>query len=682
MADEQGTVRNVSWNEVFGFAQIFKSWGLARQPSKLLLAAAAVVILFVAGWVLDGVFGFFGVATAPTAPARHAMMPSLQYDQAMEAFWDEDTRRERAARMLEEAQQQFKKPDSFLRAVPAGPYRSALDKILDEKQGDFVPQSRRELLSNNPKKSPNWFIDEADEKFHQQVGKIRQSLNPAYDKAEEDIENNVAEDDRPAAYDKLADDHAEAQQQLSMMRLQYRQALRGLEGVGVGEAFMDYQWRCCRAALTSIWYGNFTGGLYRYQQIVENRGPAPIAVTPNFDPYGWRGWFGVQPQTVAGMAGQPTSPDRFKADPPGMLVATLMAYRGVVWLLSEHTVYAVIYLLIALSTIAFFGGAISRMAALQYARDEKISIMQALRFACGKFLSFFSAPLIPLVLIAFLGLLISVMSLLLNVPWLGEILYGLVLLPLLILFGLAIAFLTIGLVAGGPLMFPTIGIEGSDAFDAISRSFSYVFSRPGRAILYGFVAVIFGGLTYMFVRFFAFLALKATHMFMSLGVWTGGTRLAPNADKVDVVWAEPTYSSLWGPFNWDAMTAGESVGAFLFGIWTFLIAALVAGYLISYFFSSTTVIYCLLRRKVDATDLDDVYVEEEEEWPMTPTGEEEAAPEQPAGEQPGEQPAEEQGQQPAEGQAETGQENADGEQASDSSDTSEGEGEGEKNTNA
>jgi hypothetical protein len=160
-------------------------------------------------------------------------------------------------------------------------------------------------------------------------------------------------------------------------------------------------------------------------------------------------------------------------------------------------------------------------------------------------------------------------------------------------------------------------VEGSDSFDAISRSFSYVFAKPWRSALYGLAALVYGVVTYLFVRVFVYITLCGAHWFASGGVFAGGDRLGPEADKLDVIWAAPTFDTLWGRFNWQAMSSMESIGAVLVGLWTFLIAAMVAAYLLSYIASATTVIYYLLRREVDSTDLDDVYVEEadEQEFP-------------------------------------------------------------------
>ena len=58
----------------------------------------------------------------------------------------------------------------------------------------------------------------------------------------------------------------------------------------------------------------------------------------------------------------------------------------------------------------------------------------------------------------------------------------------------------LGTAGGFNLMYPTIAVEGSDSFDAISRSFSYIYARPWRMIWYTMVAIVYGALTFLFVR--------------------------------------------------------------------------------------------------------------------------------------------------------------------------------------
>ena len=184
---------------------------------------------------------------------------------------------------------------------------------------------------------------------------------------------------------------------------------------------------------------------------------------------------------------------------------------------------------------------------------------------------------------------------------------------LAIILGIGIAFLLVGWFFGGSLMYPTIAVEGSDAFDAMSRSFAYVLNRPWRALLYGLTAVVYGTITYLFVRFFAYVALLSAHTFLKAGCFSGGDTLGPGTDRIDVLWGQPTFDTLMGTFPWDAMSGWESVSAGIIAIFVFLVAATVTAYFLSYFSSASTVIYLLLRRQVDATDTDDVYVDEAEE---------------------------------------------------------------------
>src|SRR5881394_1639735 len=87
--------------------------------------------------------------------------------------------------------------------------------------------------------------------------------------------------------------------------------------------------------------------------------------------------------------------------------------------MKHHTVFFAIFFLWFLVVWSIFGGAIARIAAVHVARDEKISIRQALRFSTAKFLSFLSAPIILVV-----GLVVAIGGALGNIPGIGPILVG------------------------------------------------------------------------------------------------------------------------------------------------------------------------------------------------------------------------------------------------------------------
>lgn len=304
------------------------------------------------------------------------------------------------------------------------------------------------------------------------------------------------------------------------------------------------------------------------------------------------------------------------AERPGVLGSVVLMWTGAWWLLCEHWFYSLLFVPAALAIWAVAGGGISRAAVVQFARDERIGIREALQFSMNKFWGFFFAPLVCVGFVVGIGLLLTVGGLIGNIPFIGDILIG-VLWLLALVGGLAIAFITIGTLAGGSLFAPVIASEGSDAFDAISRGFVYVYSRPWKSLLYGLTLVIYGSLCYLFLRFFVWLMLAATHGFVGLGMLRARDYAGAGANKLDVVWRMPTFLDL-RPHTFDfyglsVLGAGEVLLALFIGVWTYLVWGLLQSWLLSYYFSGSSMAYLLLRKEVDAIEFNEIYVEEERE---------------------------------------------------------------------
>jgi hypothetical protein len=102
---------------------------------------------------------------------------------------------------------------------------------------------------------------------------------------------------------------------------------------------------------------------------------------------------------------------------------------------------------------------------------------------------------------------------------------------------------------------------------------------------------------------------------------------------------DPSYMFKWAPtsFEWRALLNQGNSGALLnesdwrpwnyigpscVALWLGLIFLMVVGFGYSYFWSASTIMYLMMRRKVDDTELDEVYLEEEEpeESYSAPTG--------------------------------------------------------------
>ena len=279
-------------------------------------------------------------------------------------------------------------------------------------------------------------------------------------------------------------------------------------------------------------------------------------------------------------------------------------FSAIGWASRYHTVYCIIFFVTALAVISVFGGAICRISALQFAQGEKPGLTEALRFSIKRFTSFFTTPFAPIGIIIFIGLFIFLLGLAGNIPRAGELIVGIGM-PLALIAGALIAVILIGAAAGFNLMFPAVAYDGSDCFDSISRSFSYVYARPWRMVFYTLITALYGAICYTFVRFFAFVLLWTTRWFLDLGIWVENS--TKETDKLTAIWPEPEFMNLLGTGSITSNNWSEATGAFLVYIFLLVIVGLLASFIISFYFSANTIIYSLIRNKVDNTSLEDIY---------------------------------------------------------------------------
>jgi len=287
------------------------------------------------------------------------------------------------------------------------------------------------------------------------------------------------------------------------------------------------------------------------------------------------------------------------------------------------------FLLVIIWTVAvwaIFGGAITRIAAVEVARNEKIALTEALRYTIARWQSYIFASFAPLLGLACFVILLMLFGVGNLIPGFAELWDGLLWWVCLGI-GLVMAVLMIGLV-GWPLIHATLSTEGSDSFDALSRSYSYVLQKPWNYLWNVIVALVYGAIVVFFVGLMGSLAVY-------LSKW-GVSLIAPAS-------REPSYLFVYAPtsFGWrDLLLQGSKIaeeangsvsdaairaytssdqfhwwnhaGAISVAFWLYLAFLCVIGFGYSYFWSASTIIYLLMRQKVDDTDLDEVYLEEED----------------------------------------------------------------------
>lgn len=253
---------------------------------------------------------------------------------------------------------------------------------------------------------------------------------------------------------------------------------------------------------------------------------------------------------------------------------------------------------------AFFGAAITRSAALQLTCGERPGLSQLLRFVARKLKSYFVAPLLPLLAILVIAFLMALFfGLFSRSNWtivLPGALWGLALIG-----GFVMTLLLLGLFAGWPLMWATISTEGLDAFEGLSRAYTYTFQRPLNYLFYAAIAALLGVVGWFVVGLFADGVIRLTYWSASLGTefMAGGDNYTPRIQQIqDVASGLDTTDSnaLWA-------------GAGMIGLWVGLVHMVAVAFAFSFFWTTATMIYLLLRHDADQVEMDEVYLEEQDE---------------------------------------------------------------------
>jgi hypothetical protein len=280
-----------------------------------------------------------------------------------------------------------------------------------------------------------------------------------------------------------------------------------------------------------------------------------------------------------------------------------------------------------------FGGAITRIAAVEVARGEKIGLGEAIRFTTRRWLAYLSAPLFPLLFVFFLLVLMWIFGLFFWIPFVGDILVAGLLWWVPLLFGLGMACTLIGLAVGWPLMAPTISTEDTDSWEAVSRSFSYVFQRPWHYIWYSVVGASYGAVAVFFIGFVASFAVYLAKMGVGTTPfvrdpsflfaysptsfeWRTLLLQGAKADDENVVQDGKLSPKIYEKYIDSNRPGGlwtyNKIGGFLVAVWLGVAFLMLIGFGYSFFFSMSTIIYLLMRRHVDSAELDEVHLEEDE----------------------------------------------------------------------
>jgi hypothetical protein len=247
------------------------------------------------------------------------------------------------------------------------------------------------------------------------------------------------------------------------------------------------------------------------------------------------------------------------------------------------------------------GGFITRRAVVELATESPAAVYETGEFAMRRYGWYFLAPLYPLLGVAILTLPIALLGVLLQASLgFGSIVAG-ILWIFVAVAGVAAMWLLVGLLFGWPLMWPAISAErDGDAFEAFSRSYSYVYGRPLHYFFYFVVAALFGALCWAVVEIVT--AIVIDFGFWALSWGSGGV----NALQLRQ-WALDYARTGTTP----GASSAEALGATLVGLVVALIQAVAIAFRYTFFFTAASAIYLLLRHNVDEKELDEVWLANE-----------------------------------------------------------------------
>ncbi len=257
--------------------------------------------------------------------------------------------------------------------------------------------------------------------------------------------------------------------------------------------------------------------------------------------------------------------------------------------------------IILLAIWSFFGGAICRLSAVDFSTDETVSLSSGTGFVWKRFGSFFWSPLVPFVVVVMLLLGASLIGVIGRIGLVGPPAMGILSFVAIMIAGIALLVLLCAVV-GMIFSWPTIAVEGTNAFDAISRSFNYVLARPWKLIWSALVASAYGLVCVVFVGLFTWVLLRLTLAVLAFGM--GAEAFEPLRDMALVT----GHWQIGADTPTQIVIAGIALKSFFILAWGF-----AAGFAISLEMTMWTLIYYVIRRDVDGTDMSEVFLPESPE---------------------------------------------------------------------
>jgi hypothetical protein len=260
------------------------------------------------------------------------------------------------------------------------------------------------------------------------------------------------------------------------------------------------------------------------------------------------------------------------------------------------------YLFGSLWTVAiwsFVGLAICRISLLRLTRGEHAGLDDAFEYSVDHWGQAIGSVMAPLLAVAALCIPTFLLGLLMGFD-VGVMAIG-VAWFVIVAISIVMGILLLGLMFGWPLMIASVACEGQTAFDSLTRSFAYVFQRPIQYLFYAAIAMLFGGICWLVVA-------SVADGMVGLTFWSvsWGANVA-DVDRIDTIFNGPPLDEQGDSTESSSMYFGRAAISF----WNAVIKSLAAAFLYGLFWCLSSAIYLLLRKDVDESEMDEIFVVDE-----------------------------------------------------------------------
>ena len=274
--------------------------------------------------------------------------------------------------------------------------------------------------------------------------------------------------------------------------------------------------------------------------------------------------------------------------------------------------------LVAVLAWSLGGVMLVRMTAADVVRGESLTLAEVSGFGLRHIASLLSAVLISLLWFGVLWGLCVLGGLFAKIPAVGPLVVSLLwFIPLVL--GLLMAFVSVGFVAGWPLMVATIGVEDSDGFDGFSHAHGFLTDRPALLAGQAVVGTVVGSLA----TCLAWIVLAMTLAFAGSSVAVGLDSLTDRGGDVQAAVSVADSTSEMGgaevPVALMVSETAESGDAsdvpfsstFLV-FWVCVAKTLFVGYAASVFWGIATGLYLIVRDSADGIPMTQMWIRSDE----------------------------------------------------------------------